>query len=33
LQKIKASILSHFVGKSSMSKLLLVFMEKKTWES
>jgi hypothetical protein len=33
LQKIKASILAHFVGESSMSKLLLVFIDKKTWES
>jgi hypothetical protein len=33
LQKIKASILAHFVDESSMSKLLLVFVEKKTWES
>jgi hypothetical protein len=33
LQKIKASILAHFVGESSMSKLPLVFVEKKTWES
>jgi hypothetical protein len=33
LQKIKASILTHFVGESSMNKLPLVFVEKKTWES
>jgi hypothetical protein len=33
LQKIKASTLAHFVGESSMSKLSLVFVEKKTWES
>jgi hypothetical protein len=33
LQKIKASILAHFIGESSMSKLPLVFVEKKTWES
>jgi hypothetical protein len=33
LQKIKASILAQFVGESSMSKLSLVFIEKKTWES
>jgi hypothetical protein len=33
LQIIKASILAHFVGESSMNKLPLVFVEKKTWES
>jgi hypothetical protein len=33
LQKIKVSILAHFVGESSMSKLPLVFVKKKTWES
>jgi hypothetical protein len=32
VQKIKASILAHFIGESSMSKLPLV-VEKKTWES
>jgi hypothetical protein len=27
------SILAHFVGESSMRKLPLVFVKKKTWES
>lgn len=33
MQQIKGTILAHFIGENSMSKLPLVFVEKKTWES